>query len=139
MNPVYIFIDVVSLLFTSAAATIAGERVASEISPNVLVLVIVFFLARAALYYVFFRSVVQRKLSLVRNAVQSISLIILLSVAAFIFTVISTYIANTDTKFFSALLNLTNTNGFIFYFLIAPLMMVLISIFVHKFYKIESL
>lgn len=132
----FVFIDVISILFSILTATLAGEKYGAEFSPNILVLVTSFFLIRGLLHWVLFKSVVRRSLDWIRSSLQSIFLIIFLSVLAFITAAIPEFlIAESESS--NPILILTNIQGIAFYFLAVPIMMLFLSLAIHKIYKLE--
>lgn len=131
-----VFIDVISILFSVLTATLTGEKYGAEFSPNILVLVASFLLIRGLLHWVLFKSVVRRSIDWTRSSLQSIFLIIFLSVLAFITAAIPELLIS-ESESSNPILILTNIQGIAFYFLAVPVMMLLLSLAIHKIYKLE--
>ena len=133
----FVFIDVISMLLSVVLATAAGERAGNEFFPNILVLVVSFLLLRTLLVWVLFKSIVNRELHLSRNFFQIIFLLTSLSVLSFVLTAIPTYLISSETKFGQVVLFFTNIQGQFFYLLVVPGITFIISLVVHKLYKLE--
>ena len=133
----FVFIDVISMLLSVVLATAAGERAGNEFFPNILVLVVSFLLLRTLLVWVLFKSIVNRELHLSRNFFQIIFLLTYLSVLSFVLTAIPTYLISSETKFGQVVLFFTNIQGQFFYLLVVPGITFIISLVVHKLYKLE--
>ena|SRR3990167_7536360 len=133
----FVFVDVISMLLSVVLATAAGERAGNEFFPNILVLVVSFLLLRTLLVWVLFKSIVNRELHLSRNFFQIIFLLTSLSVLSFVLTAIPTYLISSETKFGQVILFFTNIQGQFFYLLVVPGITFIISLVVHKLYKLE--
>ena len=133
----FVFVDVISMLLSVVLATAAGERAGNEFFPNILVLVVSFLLLRTLLVWVLFKSIVNRELHLSRNFFQIIFLLTSLSVLSFVLTAIPTYLISSETKFGQVVLFFTNIQGQFFYLLVVPGITFIISLVVHKLYKLE--
>lgn len=132
----FVFIDVISILFSILISTLAGEKYGTEFSPNILVLAASFIIIRSLLHWILFKSVVKRDIDWTRSILQSIFLIIFLSFLTFITAAIPEFlISKSDSS--NPILILTNIQGTYFYFLAIPVMMLLLSLTIHKIYKLE--
>jgi len=132
-----VLIDIMSMLFSVLIAAAVGERSGNEYFPNILVLVIGFFILRTLLIWVLFKSIVNRELSFVRNFFQIIFLLTLLSLVSFVLTAVPTYFVSSESRIADAILFFTSVQGKLFYLLIIPVMTSIVSLVVHKFYKLE--
>ena len=132
-----VLIDVILMLLSILVATAVGGRSGDEFFPNISILVVVFFILRTLLVWVLFRSIVNRELSFVRNFFQIIFLLTLLSLVSFVLTAVPTYFVSSESWIADAILFFTSVQGKLFYLLIIPVMTFIVSLVVHKFYKLE--
>lgn len=137
MTRAFVGIDIISILFGVLLATSVGERYGDELSPNILVLVLGFFLIRSFLFWLLFRSIVKRDLDWIRNILQAIFLMVSLSLLTFALVVLPTYIPGVSEEAKGIALFFTNVQGVIFYYLIVPILMLILSFSIHKLYKLE--
>src|SRR3972149_7741288 len=132
-----VLIDVILMLLSILVATAVGGRSGNEFFPNILILVVVFFILRTLLVWVLFKSIVNRELSFIRNFFQIIFLLTLLSLVSYILTAVPTYFVSSESRIADAILFFTSVQGKLFYLLIIPVMTFIVSLVVHKFYKLE--
>ena len=132
-----VLIDVILMLLSILVATAVGGRSGDEFFPNILILVVVFFILRTLLVWVLFKSIVNRELSFIRNFFQIIFLLTLLSLVSYILTAVPTYFVSSESRIDDAILFFTSVQGKLFYLLIIPVMTSIVSLVVHKFYKLE--
>lgn len=133
----FIFLDIVSFLFGISAAILLGERFGDEFSPNILALTVGFFLVRSLLYWILFNSVIKRDISWIRNIFQSVFLIVFLSMASFLLTAVPTYLIPEGSDIANSLLFITDVQGLVFYFAVAPIILLALSFILHRLYKLE--
>lgn len=133
----FVFIDVIAILLSVLSATATGERYGSEFSPDVLVLLTTFLLTRSILFWVLFRSVIRRDIDWTRSIIQSIFLITFLSVFAFTITALPSHLISSDSEIGKNILFFAEVQGVVFYFVVIPILMAILSIIIHKLYKFE--
>lgn len=133
----FIFLDVTSVLFGVSLGVLTGEKLGEELVPNIPVLVFGFFAVRTLLYWLLFKSVVTRDMPWSRNILQSLIFLTLLPLLFSILVALPSTFVRADSGIFSAFLFFANLNGSIFYFIIVPLITLLVGSAIHKIYKIE--
>jgi hypothetical protein len=118
-------------------ATAFGDRYGDEFSPNIILLVVSFLLTRSILYWVLFKSIIKRDISWLRNILQTVFIIISLSVASFILAALPSYFVSTDSDSANTILFFADIQGTTFYFVLIPSITLLLSAAIHKLYKLE--
>ena len=134
---VFVSLDVMSVLLSVILASTFGERYGDELSPNILIFVVSFFLVRNGLYWLWFRSIVNRNLDWTRSIFQSMFLIIFISILIFVIAALPTYYTSLNEKAEHIILFFTNVQGTIFYYVIVPTISLILSLILHKLYKLE--
>ena len=134
---IFVFVDVISIMLGILLATTFGDRYGDEFSPNVILLVISFLLTRSVLYWVLFQSVIKRDISWLRSIIQAIFLIISLSGVSFILAALPSYFVNTNIDLANSILFFADLQGTTFYFILIPSITLLLSVVIHKLYKLE--
>ncbi|MEX0616833.1 MAG: hypothetical protein WD231_03435 [Candidatus Woykebacteria bacterium] len=134
----FIFLDVTSVLFGVSLGVLTGEKLGEELVPNILILVFGFFAVRTLLYWVLFRSVVNRDMPWNRNILQSLFFLAILPLLFSILVALPSALVKQGSGIFSAFLFFANLNGSIFYFIVVPAVALAASFGIHKIYKIEN-
>src|SRR3990167_6129925 len=128
---VLVSLDVISILLSVILAGTFGGRYGDELSPNILIFIVSFFLARNGLYWLWFRSIVNRNLDWTRSIFQSMFLIIFISILIFVIAALPTYFTILNEKNEKAehlILFFTNVQGTIFYYVIVPTISLMLSL-----------
>lgn len=129
-------IDTLAILLSVLVASAFGDNYGGEISPNILLLVLIFFLTRGVLHWVLFKSIIRRNLDWIRSIIQSLTLLIYLSVVTFALVALPTY-ASTVGRAEYIFLFFGNIQSTVFYYLVVPAITIIISFLLHKSYKLE--
>lgn len=129
-------IDTLAILLGVLIASTFGDSYGGEISPNILLLVSIFFLTRSMLHWVLFKSIIRRSLDWVRSVIQSLILLISLSGVTFALVALPTY-ASTVGGAEYIFLFFGNIQSAVFYYLVVPAITTIISFLLHKSYKLE--
>lgn len=134
----FVGIDTLAILLGVLTASVFGENYGGEISPNIPLLVLIFFLIRIVLHWILFKSIIKRSFDWTRSLIQSVSLITSLSLVTFSLvslSIFSTLFGRVEHVF----LFFGQLQSSIFYYLLVPLVTILLSLIIHKFYKLEPL
>ena len=137
MAVLFIFIDVISIYFGILLATTFGLQAGSEFVLNVTPLVVGFFFMRALLYWIIFKSVIRRDISWLRSFLQSVFLIGFLSLSTFFTITLPSLVLGDQSTLGKIFLFFTDLQGVSFYYIVIPLLMMVISLALHKLYKLE--
>lgn len=129
-------IDTLAILLSVLVASALGDKYGGEISPNILLLVLIFFLTRSVLHWVLFKSIIRRSLDWVRSIIQSLTLLISLSVVTFALVALPTYVSTIGGPEYIFLF-FGNIQSAVFYYLVVPAIITIISFLLHKSYKLE--
>ena len=132
----FVGIDTLAILLGVLTASIFGESYGGEISPNIPLLVLIFFLTRVLLHWMLFKSVIRRSFDWARSLIQSIALITSLSLVTFSLVGLSTF-APLFGRVSYIFLFFGQLQSSAFYYLLFPVVTVFLSMIIHKFYKLE--
>lgn len=121
MKKIFVFIDVLSVLFSSGLAV----QIGTKYQPNIVVFVITFFAVRTLLQWLYFNSFIHRSLPLTRSIAQFVIILLILPLVL-------------TSVVFVPELTAYLENSLTFYYLIVPAVVLVVSLIFQKFFKIES-